>query len=327
MTRAQHRRILLVGAILPIAVGLVGAVVILVALPDVPDPVAIHWGVSGRADGFGPAWVNLAILVPLVLAYSAFALLVSRGATFSVPQRILLVTAPFLAVFLTCVLAGSLWMQRGLEQAEDAPNVSLLILVGALGGAGAAVVSWLLLPSMSRDEHPDAAVPTLDLSPTERAVWMRSTGPSGLPVFFILGTLVLVSAVTIVALVLSAPILVAALYSALLVLIALLVAGTVFWRARVTAEGLVVRSALGIPRFAVPLSDVDTATVTDVQPVRDFGGWGLRWGGPGRFGVVTRAGEALEVRRRNGKALIVTVDDAGTAAALLNSLVRRDTME
>lgn len=326
MTRAQHHRILLVGAIIPLVVALVGVALILIALPDLPDPVAIHWGTSGAADGFGPAWVNLVILLALVVVYSAFALVVSRGETLSVSQRIVLATAPFLAVFLTCVLAGSLWMQRGLEQASDAPNVGFLILVGALAGGGAAVASWFLLPSSSTDDRSATAVPTLDLGPTERAVWMRSSGPSGVAVFLILGTFVLVSAVTIVALVLSAPVLVSALYSGLLLVIALLVAGTVFWRVRVSAEGLVVRSALGIPRFTVPISDIDTATVTDVQPVRDFGGWGLRWGGPGRFGIVTRSGEALEVRRNNGKSFIVTVDDAETAAALLNSLVRRDTM-
>ena len=34
-------------------------------------------------------------------------------------------------------------------------------------------------------------------------------------------------------------------------------------------------------------------------------------------------GEAIEVARRNGKRLVVTVDDAGTGAGLLEALVAR----
>jgi len=58
--------------------------------------------------------------------------------------------------------------------------------------------------------------------------------------------------------------------------------------------------------------------------VNDFGGWGLRLA-PGqggtrrRFGLVTRAGEALEVIRRDGRAFVITIDDARAAAAVLNS--------
>jgi len=59
-----------------------------------------------------------------------------------------------------------------------------------------------------------------------------------------------------------------------------------------------------------------------VDPMGQFGGWGLRWG-PAGFGVVLRTGEGIEVRRRSGKTLTVTVDDAATGAALLNALVAR----
>jgi hypothetical protein len=36
-----------------------------------------------------------------------------------------------------------------------------------------------------------------------------------------------------------------------------------------------------------------------------------------------RTGEALEVKNRNGSALVVTVDDAGTAARLLSAVAER----
>jgi hypothetical protein len=42
-----------------------------------------------------------------------------------------------------------------------------------------------------------------------------------------------------------------------------------------------------------------------------------------RTGIVLRAGEAIEVKRTDGKTLVVTVDDALQGAALLNGLVAR----
>ncbi|WP_255219942.1 hypothetical protein [Streptomyces sp. PVA_94-07] len=45
---------------------------------------------------------------------------------------------------------------------------------------------------------------------------------------------------------------------------------------------------------------------------------------PKRSGLVNRSGEALVVRKTgDGREFAVTVDDAGTAAALLNTLAER----
>src|SRR5690606_36580405 len=101
--------------------------------------------------------------------------------------------------------------------------------------------------------------------------------------------------------------------SSLIVLLALMPG----WRVSAGPTGLTVRGLLGIPVIRVPLADIaDTAAITLLQPLVDFGGWGYRWiigpGGKSRTGVVVRAGEALRVTRRDGRELIVTVDDAAT---------------
>jgi hypothetical protein len=324
---ADRTRILLVGAIVPALIALIGVVLIVIALPDLPDPVAIHWGASGAADGFGPALANLIFLPLLVLGYAAFSLLALRGVGVTVSQRILLVTSPFLATLLTATLGGSLWIQRGLDDASAAPSVTPLILGGTIAGLALAVGAWFVLPPASPVDEDTVEPESLELGATERAVWMRRMAPSGMVAGLAIGTLVLVTALGVVALALSAPLFATLLYGGILILVALLVVSTLFWRVRVTQEGLEVRSAVGIPRFVVQIADVDTASLIEVEPVRDFGGWGLRWGGLRRFGVITRRGEALEVRRRSGKVFVVTVDDARNAAALLNSLVaRRGTM-
>jgi hypothetical protein len=92
---------------------------------------------------------------------------------------------------------------------------------------------------------------------------------------------------------------------------------------RVSAAGLTVRSTFGWPRTTVPADEVERADVVQVRPVHDFGGYGWRLGRQGRTGVVVRAGEALEVTRTGGRALVVTVDDAADAAALLNTMAER----
>src|SRR3954463_13225443 len=50
-------RFVLVAVVLPVVIALVAVGVQLVMLPQVPDPVAIHWNASGVADGFASPWL------------------------------------------------------------------------------------------------------------------------------------------------------------------------------------------------------------------------------------------------------------------------------
>jgi hypothetical protein len=95
------------------------------------------------------------------------------------------------------------------------------------------------------------------------------------------------------------------------------------WTIRVDARGVRMRSSLGIPRITIPLANIESADVIHVQAIAEYGGFGVRWGLGGRFGVILRSGEALQVLRHNGRSVVVTVDDAETAAALINGLVAR----
>ena len=92
---------------------------------------------------------------------------------------------------------------------------------------------------------------------------------------------------------------------------------------RADESGLTVASVAGFPRFRVPLDEIAAARSTTIEPMGDFGGWGIRSGLDGRFGVVLRRGPAHEVERTNGRRFVVTVAGADTAAALLQALVER----
>ena len=76
---------------------------------------------------------------------------------------------------------------------------------------------------------------------------------------------------------------------------------------------------LGFPYRRITLGEVTRADVEDVSPL-SYGGWGYR-GRPGGRAFVIRGGEGVRMTRVGKPDLIVTVDDAATGAATLNSLV------
>lgn len=326
MDMTNRIRMLGVGVVAPLLIGLVGELIVLLSMPDLPDPIATHWGLTGAADGFGSVVSVLVLLPVVVVGYSVFAYVVTRSPdrSFTVNQRLILSIGPYLATLLTILLAGSVIVQRGLTDARDVPSILPLLGLGFGVGLLAAIAAWFLLPAHTPlpDLEPEQ-VPAMALADTQRATWTRVIEPSrsvGIVLSVLLGGMTLGLGT---ALWLFAPVATFALYLGIMLVVLLLVASTMFWRATIDATGLRVRSALGVPRIRVPIGDIDLAGVVQVDPAREFGGWGIRWAGRGRLGIIMRKGEALEVRRKNGTALVVTVADARTAAALLNSLAQR----
>lgn len=113
----------------------------------------------------------------------------------------------------------------------------------------------------------------------------------------------------------------------LLLVLVLLVAApliTVRFEVRIDREGLRVTILGGRRMLEVPLEQVADAEVARIDhPLWSFGGWGLRTDRAGRTAVVTRDGTALLVRRHDGSEVLITVDEAWSAAAALNLLVGR----
>lgn len=91
-------------------------------------------------------------------------------------------------------------------------------------------------------------------------------------------------------------------------------------------NGLLARSIIGWQRLRVALADIAAAGVVEVDPMAEFGGWGVRWvigpRGKGRWGILTRRGPALEIVRRDGRSLVFTVDDSATAASVLEKYAK-----
>jgi hypothetical protein len=285
---------------------------------QLPDPVTTHWGVGGTPDGFSSLEGALALLLGL----GSGLVLLFGGTTWALGQtavnrRIGGAMTVWVTLFLSITVVGTIAIQRGLSDARDVGPVDGVLLVAILGPIVPAVLVAVLVPGDLR--QPTAApvaadAPRVRLVDGERAVWISRVGT---PVAFMVAAPVLILGVVgaVLARVWAVLIIDAVVVAALVTLTAFVV--------RVDRMGLTVRSAVGWPRYRVPLDEIVRADVTQVSPLKEYGGWGWRVGRDGRVGVVLRKGEALLVERTGGRSIVVTVDSAATAAGLLNTLADR----
>ncbi|HWV50232.1 MAG TPA: DUF1648 domain-containing protein [Microbacterium sp.] len=334
--RRSRTAFVLVGLIAPLVLLLLSAAVIVAWMPDLPDPIAIHWGADG-VDGFGPKWsyipLTLGIGAAVVLFDAALALFAHRlpqsGAAptvgpWSATSRFLgAINLGIAALMSTLAIAGAA-MQRGLSDAADTPDITGWMIIGFVLAAGFTVLGWFLQPKppLSAVESGEPAG-GMSLATSERAAWFGTVAMHRVGAIVITGLCAVYLSVTVFA-VARAPHDGWTAASILLVMsVVLLVAigcGIAF-RVSVTAGGLRVRSFLGWPDTRIPVDDITRIDVVRIDPLTEFGGWGWRFGTDGRRGVVLRSGEALQVTRSNGRVFVVTIDRAHQAAALLQAYV------
>ena len=331
------------GVIIPLTILAVSAVIVAFWLPEIPEPAAIHWSEDG-VNGFGPGWTYLAILGGIAVMVIGFALLAwfahrlpqngrqvasadGERPQWSSTARFLGAMNLGMAALISLVCLVGVGSQRGLADAADTPDIGLAVLLGFVLMAGGVALGWFLqpatpLPERSRTERP---ADPLETWATERLVWIGTAAIAGGALAVIGGSLLLVCALTaimiatgtggvttVVIMLVTCAILIAALIT------------TFAFRVRIGPTGLLVRSLAGWPKFEIPAADIASVRATVVDPFGEFGGWGLRYGLDGRYGVVLRRGEALEVTRVGGRRFVVTVDDAQTAAAALAAVARKE---
>lgn len=100
------------------------------------------------------------------------------------------------------------------------------------------------------------------------------------------------------------------------------VAALVDVKVLIDSKGIHVRCGVfGRPRRSIPWRDVSAINVVDVNPSK-MGGFGFRWI-PIQDGtaIVMRKGQAIEVKQKSGKRLVVTLDGARDAAAFANQFL------
>ena len=309
---------------LPLLVTIVG---ILVIVPFVPArDIAVHWGPSGQPDGYAPAWVTVLVLAivgvftPLAFGLPLFA---TRRDGVSFTAKMLAVVSLWLAVFLV-LLSG--WMIFGQQDAAaPLPAVGWGLLFAFGVSIPVAALSWLFAPPTVPVEPVGTPAEPLPIARGERAVWLGRTRLATPGLVAVAVGIVLSAAAGVVAAIVTDGAAAAVLGVPVLLLALLLT--TSFWTVRADATGLTARSATGWPRFRVAAADIAQAGTTRATALGEFGGWGIRFGRGRRLGIIMRSGEALEVQSRDGGALVVTVDDADTAARLLSAVAKGATAD
>lgn len=316
VTRA---RIVLVAVVLPSVVALASALLIVSWLPTLPAQIAIHWGSEG-VNGVGSPWEIIAILVAVVGLFSGAMLFSLRDFAESgrptLTHKMLAVTSLWLSVLLGVGMAGSVAVQRGLADAHDAPDPAPWLLLGAVIGLACALAAWFVLPRADRTPPHALEVASLEVGQSERTFWTGTVTASRAVLLLLLAVFTILI-VTVVVSALSGAADVVVIVLAVLAVLGLALT-TLRWRVSVGAHGAWAVSVAGWPAVRIPLSEIGDARLVTVNPLGDFGGWGWRWVG-GRSGIIMQAGPAIEVTRTNGKVLVVPIDDAETAVAVLQA--------
>ncbi len=284
------------------------------ALRDrLPAEVASHYGTDG-VDATQPLDRYLAtaalVMIGITLLMGALGAAMPGDA-----RRVLGCSQAVLTAVLGSALYGSLIGHLDLDDARAAtgPGPGRWLAAGLVAGGLVAVPVWRLL-TPSRLERPPPGLEWPPPAPSggdPALIWTGRTGWSvGAPV--VIALLVALAVGFAVWLGLWAGMLPAA--------VAVSMVAMLQGRVRVDRDGLRVSSLGRATWVSIPLGDIAEAEADVVSPLRDFGGYGVRYGLRGR-GFVTRAGEALRVESRDGTSTWVTVDDAARGAATVNALL------
>ncbi|GAA2700631.1 hypothetical protein [Actinoplanes palleronii] len=315
----RARRVVLWSSLFALVVVAVALAVVWSWRDTLPDPLASHWGPGAAApDGFTSlSGLVFPLVATVILGCAGFGAIGLFGGAAAMTRRMVAASTVWLGGFGASLLLFVTGTQRDLPDASQARlggwTLAAVIVLPLVPAAVAALLTGPDRPAPATT--PVAAdAPRVPLAQDERAVWIRRAdgGPGpAIGAVVVVGTTVLAAVLREWAL-LVVPVL-------LVVVFAVMFAYTV----RVDATGLTVRSLLGWPGTHIPADEVERASVTEVDPIRQFGGWGWRVGRGGRIGVVLRSGPGLLVERTGGRSLVITVDDAATGAALLNTLADR----
>ena len=70
--------------------------------------------------------------------------------------------------------------------------------------------------------------------------------------------------------------------------------------------------------------DVERIIARPVSPFGEFGGWGIRWNFSKVTGYVWRGTTGIDLRMRDGRRIVMTIEDIAAASEVLNAVVPAD---
>jgi uncharacterized membrane protein len=289
--------------------------------PQLPDPIATHWGIDFRPDGSmrRPAafWLPAGIVVSVLLVSligAGRADVHGRAARLMLVVLVSGVAAAASAMIVTRNLGRATWRDAG----SLTPGMLALLVAIPVVLAAAAYLIGTRGDTRRAVEPRGTAMP---LAAGARAFWSGSASNRWL--------LAIGGPVVVLALVLFWIVPPLRVRPMLLVLpVIVFVTLEFFSRIRVTIDGRGVAihyGHLGLWTRRVPLASIAAAHALTLDAMA-HGGWGYRGGLRliGKASIVVRSGPAIRLDLRNGQQLFVTVDDAENGALLLNALLSRE---
>lgn len=295
----------LAGFVVAPLLGMAALVAWVLSVADrLPDPVAVHFGARGEADGFGGLAGIVVILVvvslPIILVMG---LLGAWRRNPRIIRRMLGPASPVFAGFMCGLLPDTLVPQLDLASAVGVTSGSLWTVAGTTLGLVVGVVTAMALTDPPAPVATDAPDPSLPRGPRVEPIRVEaSTGVKLLIAAWMAGTL--------------ASLLVSPALFLLLALSSFYIVQMHSVRVRVDDAGVHLRMLLG---ETIPLE-----TITAARPARydwgDSGGVGIRGvgyrGSRGkRIAVAARSGEALDVDTTGRNWTIVVPDGAAERIA------------
>lgn len=313
--RPVRRRVLVVA--LPFVLAWAVVLAAFAGLRDrLPDPLATHFGAGGEADGFTGTGAFLSVVTAVLLGSGLLTLMPTLRLDKGLRAQRLAVALGYgmsglLGHAFTSLLLANAEATRASRVSQPLWQLGVSLAVAAVMGA----LGWLIAsrdPVSATGPGERAAAPRLPLARGEVATWTRTVGS---PVLLAVGV-----GTTLLGAVLLA---VGSGAEAWLIVIGLISAAPARCRVTVDRRGLAVAPWFAPrPRMRIPLDRIERATSREAAALT-LGGWGYRIHGGGSA-LVFRSGDALFLTLTTGREFAVTVDDAATAAALLNTLIERD---
>ncbi|MDY7105642.1 MAG: DUF1648 domain-containing protein [Actinomycetota bacterium] len=285
-----------------------------------PDPIATHWTFGGEAND-SMSSVAFALLIGgfMLLGGAALVAGVARAGTRAAWPPV----ATFLGIYFVTMFAALGVHTAAVNLDHDTwtdvagPSVGVVLAITivplVLGALAARLVStrW---PAPAPD-LPSGAGTQLPVDDGERVVWIgRCANP-----------LLLALSAGLVALGVATAMVTAWWIGAILVVSGIVSAPLGAVTVVVDPGGLKVRYGLfGWPVTRIAADRVRASTAIDVEPSR-WGGWGYRGSLHlmRRAAVVLRRGEGIRADLDGDRVFVVTVDDAATGAALLETYRQR----
>ncbi|WP_052230174.1 DUF1648 domain-containing protein [Streptomyces sp. CT34] len=282
-----------------------------------PVRLATHFGADGRADGYSSAQGFLTLCLVMLLVFGTAVVVCVQRRVPAQGGRWLTTAGYATAAAIGYLDALTLLANVDAGDTTGASAVRLPLwqlavtagVAGAAGGAG-----WLLAGAEPPADRPaPGAAPRLDLPAGMTAGWSRTVSSTPLA---IVGVLTLCAGVVIGAL--------ADWFGgAVLVLGSILIILPASVRVTVDRRGLTLAPTLVPFRLLrIPLGRLAEVTSRRISVGKEFGGWGYRLR-PGGSGLLLRSGDGIVLRLTSGREFVVTVDDAATAAAVLNTYLDR----